>query len=222
MRRRAFEHAARQSKRIRRLRVALPLLGVALFGAVVGITILSRIELALTFGDLSISSEGLAMAAPKLSGSDGKGRTYSVQADRAVQDLGNPKLIRLYGINAHIRQADGRTADFGAGSGIYDAGKQTLVLDEDITIRSDDGSAAGLERATIDLATGDVQSNAPIAFSSSLGSIQAKGMSVEQKGGSVTFRNGVKMTVDPNAVQSGVPEKGDLTHGQQPSGDQDS
>lgn len=221
-RRHAFEKAARQSRLIRRLRVALPVLSVVLLSAVIGFTVLTRLELALSYGDLAITSEGLSMSAPKLSGSDGKGRTYTVSAERAVQDLGNPKLIRLYGINAHVRQADGSAADFAAGSGLYDAGGQTLVLDKDISIRSDDGSTADLERASIDLATGNVTSDAPIDFSSSLGSIQAQGMAVEQKGGSVTFSNGVKMTVDPNAIRSSQSDKGDLPPDQPSPGDTDS
>nr|WP_246329627.1 LPS export ABC transporter periplasmic protein LptC [Chthonobacter rhizosphaerae] len=205
-RRAVFERAARQSRRVRRLRRALPALGLVLLLSVVAIGVVTRIEIALSVGDVRISAEGLSMDAPKLSGSDGKGRTYEVTAERAVQDLSDPKRIRLYGISATVRQADGRTADFTAGSGLYDAGGQSLVLDEDLTIRGSDGTSADLKTATIDLATGEVESDAPIAFSSSLGSIEAKGMSVGERGGAVTFHDGVRMTVDPNAIrQQGNP-----------------
>lgn len=203
-RQRAFAVAAAGSRRVRRLRVALPALGALLAVGVVGAGIATRIELGLKFGDVAITAEGLTMDAPKLSGSDGKGRTYEVTAERAVQDLSDPKKIRLYGITARIRQADGQRADFSAGSGLYDAGEQALVLDQDIRITSNDGSEAELKRASIDLATGNVESDAPIAFSSSLGSIEAKGMTVGEKGGAVTFRDGVKMTVDPHAAKNGT------------------
>ncbi len=134
----------------------------------------SRIQISLAVGDLAITAEGLAMDAPRLSGSDGKGRTYEVVAGRAVQDLSDPKIIRLESITAHVRQADGRAADFTAASGVYDAKAQTLVLDKSITIRGSDGSAADLQRAAIDLATGEVTSDAPVSFSSSLGSVKAR------------------------------------------------
>jgi lipopolysaccharide export system protein LptC len=185
------------------LRAALPTIGIVVALVVVGIGVVSRIELALTIGDVKISAEGLAMDAPKLSGSDGKGRTFSVTAERAVQDLRNPKVVRLYDIVAGVRQPDGQSAEFRARSGIYDAGAQSLSLGEEITVRASDGSAADLQHAEIDLVTGEVSSDAPVAFSSSLGSIRAEAMEVGEKGGSVTFGGGVRMTVDPNAVQRG-------------------
>lgn len=201
-RRRAFERAARHSRRVRRLRVLLPVASLGLALLVAGYGALSRLELAVRIGDLAISADGLSMNAPRLSGSDGKGRTYEVVAERAVQDLKDPKIIRLERITAHISQADGSSADFSARSGVYDARAQSLVLQEDIRIRASDGSSADLQRAQIDLATGAVTSDAPVAFSSSLGSVQAEGMSVGQRSKSVTFDGGVRMTVDPGALRN--------------------
>lgn len=206
-RRKAFEAAARHSRRVRRLRVALPIAGLLLFVGVVATGVVSRIEFGLSVGDLKITAEGLAMDAPRLSGSDGKGRTYEVTAESAVQDLGDPRKIRLSGIRATVVQADGRRADFEAASGLYDAGAQSLSLDERIRIRDSDGTAADLEHASIDLETGAVESDAPVSFSSSLGAIEAEGMEVRSKGKSVTFSNGVKMTVDPKAIRDTDPTR---------------
>lgn len=206
-RRRAFALADRHSRRVRRLRVALPAFGLILALGVVVTGIVSRIEIGLGIGDLRITSEGLAMDAPRLSGSDGKGRTYEVTAASAVQSLTDPRQIRLSDIRATVIQADGRRADFEAASGLYDAGAQSLVLDDRIRIRSSDGSAADLQHASIDLDTGAVESDAPVSFSSSLGAIEAEGMEVRSKGKSVTFSNGVKMTVDPNAIRDADPTR---------------
>jgi lipopolysaccharide export system protein LptC len=202
-RRAAFAAAERHSRLVRALRVALPTIGLLLALAVAGIGIVTRIEIGLTIGDVRISAEGLSMDAPKLSGSDGKGRVFTVDADRAVQDLRDPRIIRLFDIVASVRQPDGSSAEFRAASGVYDAGQQALTLDEEITIRASDGTAANLRHAQIDLVTGDVHSDAPVAFSSSLGAIEAEGMEVGERGGSVTFEGGVRMTVDPGAVRRG-------------------
>ena len=202
-RRRAFEAAARHSRSVRRLRVALPVAGLVLALGVAGLGVLSRIQIGLSFGDIAITAEGLSMDAPALSGSDGKGRTYAVTANRAVQDLSDTRIIRLYGIAATVMQANGDSARFSAASGVYDAGRQTLTLEDDIAIRASDGTAAALETAVIDLATGEVTSSAPVAFSSSMGAIEAQGMAVGDKGGAVTFGGGVKMTLDPKAVREG-------------------
>jgi lipopolysaccharide export system protein LptC len=202
-RRGAFAAAERHSRRVRWMRMALPTAAVLLALGVAAIGVVTRIEIGLSIGDVRITAEGLSMEAPRLSGSDGRGRTFEVDADRAVQDLRDPRIIRLYGIRATVRQPDGDTADFRAGAGVYNAGEENLTLADDITIHSSDGSSARLQHAAIDLVTGDVVSDAPVAFSSSLGSIEAQEMDVGQRGGSVTFGGGVRMTVDPRAVREG-------------------
>lgn len=206
-----FERAIRHSRRVRRLRYLLPILSLLVAVGVIGAGIVARIDFSLGIGKLDISADGLKMDAPKLSGSDGKGRTYEVTAKSALQDFSNPKVIQLFGIEATIHQADGSWATFEAGSGVYDSGQDTLDLQKDIRIRTNDNNTADLSKATIDLKTGMVDSDAPVDFSSALGSVSAKTMSVDQKGGAVHFGNGVKMTINPNELKSGDPISGITT-----------
>ena len=166
---------------------------------VIAATVITRISISLSIGDLKITTEGLAMDAPHLSGSDGKGRTYAVSAESAVQDLGDTRIIRLKGIEASVTQADGSRARLLADSGIYDSAAQTVVLKENIRLSNSDGSGGALERAEINLSTGSLTSDSPVAFSSRLGEISAEKMGVEKKAGTVTFSGGVRMTVDPTA-----------------------
>ncbi|MCM5559586.1 LPS export ABC transporter periplasmic protein LptC [Pleomorphomonas sp. JP5] len=196
---RQFAMAARESRRVRRLRVILPAVGALLCLIVVGATVITRITISLSIGDLKITTEGLAMDAPHLSGSDGKGRTYAVSAESAVQDLGDTRIIRLKGIEATVTQADGSRARLLADSGVYDSAAQTVVLKENIRLSNSDGSGGALERAEINLSTGSLTSDSPVAFSSRLGEISAEKMGVEKKAGTVTFSGGVRMTVDPSA-----------------------
>lgn len=194
-----FATAARESRRVRRLRFLLPAIGAFLFALVVVATVITRISISLSIGDLKITTDGLAMDAPHLSGSDGKGRTYTVSAQSAVQDLKDTRIIRLKGIDANVIQTDGSTARLLADSGIYDSAAQKLVLKENIRLANSDGSGGALSRAEIDLNTGSLTSDSPVAFSSRLGQINAEKMGVEKKAGTVTFSGGVRMTVNPNA-----------------------
>ena len=194
---RLFEAAARGSRRVRRLRLMLPALGALLCLLVIGAIIVTRITISLGIGDLKITSEGLAMDAPHLSGSDGKGRTYAVSAESAIQDLSDTRVIRLKGIEASVTQADGSQAQLTADGGVYNAAAQTLVLKDNIRLANSDGSGGALNRAEIDLATGSLSSDSPVAFSSRLGEINAEKMGVAKKSGTVTFSGGVRMTVDP-------------------------
>jgi len=199
-----FATAARESRRVRRLRFLLPMLGGLLFALVIVATVITRISISLSIGDLKITTDGLAMDAPHLSGSDGKGRTYKVSAGSAVQDLTDTRIIRLKDIEASVIQTDGSRARLLADSGIYDSGAQTLVLKENIRLANSDGSGGTLSRAEIDLNTGSLTSDSPVAFSSNLGKINAEKMGVEKKAGTVTFSGGVRMTVDPTAGSSGT------------------
>lgn len=199
-----FATAARESRRVRRLRVLLPAIGALLFALVVFATVITRISISLSVGDLKITTDGLAMDAPHLSGSDGKGRTYKVRAESALQDLTDTKIIRLKGIDANVIQADGSQANLLADSGIYDSGAQKLVLKENIRLANSDGSGGALSRAEIDLNTGALTSDSPVAFSSRLGKINAEKMGLEKKAGTVTFTGGVHMTVNPAARQEGT------------------
>jgi len=200
----AFARADRASRRVRRLRYLLPLASLLLVGLVVGVTVVSRLAIDLKFGALKISAAGLSMDSPKLSGSDGKGRTYEVSAASALQSLTDTNIIHLSGIAAHVREADGRFADFTADGGVYDAKAQLLTLTDNLVLHGSDGSQAHLDKAMIDLNSGAVQSDTPVAFSSSLGNIEASKMGANGKSGAVTFGGGVKMTVNPGAVKSGI------------------
>lgn len=201
---RLFAVAARESRRVRRLRLMLPALGALLCAIVIVATVITRISISLSIGDLKITTEGLAMDAPHLSGSDGKGRTYTVSAESAVQDLNDTRVIRLKGIEASVTQADGSRARLLADTGVYDSAAQTVVLKENIRLSNSDGSGGALERAEINLGTGSLTSDSPVAFSSRLGEISAEKMGVEKKAGTVTFSGGVRMTVDPTARPSGM------------------
>lgn len=196
---RLFASAARESRRVRRLRVLLPAAGLVLALVVAGTTVLSRIAISLAIGDLKITAAGLAMDAPHLSGSDGKGRTYAVSAEGATQDLRDTRVIRLAGIKATVTQPDGSSARISADSGVYDSAAQSVVLSENIRLDNSDGSGGRLERAEIDLDTGTLRSDSPVAFSSSFGDINAEKMGVAKSPGTVTFSGGVRMTIDPTA-----------------------
>jgi Uncharacterized protein conserved in bacteria len=127
-----------------------------------------------------------------------------VSAASAIQDLTDTRVIRLKGIEASVVQADGSRASLLADSGVYDSAAQVVVLKENIRLSNSDGSGGKLDRAEINLATGSLTSDSPVAFSSRLGEINAEKMGVEKKAGTVTFSGGVRMTIDPTARTDGA------------------
>jgi lipopolysaccharide export system protein LptC len=196
----AFGRALRHSRRVRRLRLGLPIASLAVVALLIGGSMVTRHFLGVGLGELSLTSDGIAMDAPRLSGTDGAGRTYTVTADRAVQQISDPRIIRLYGIVARVEEADGTWAEMTSAIGTYDSRLETVVLEEDIRARSAEGYSAALTRAEIDLGTGAVTSDAPVAFSSALGAVEARRMTGGQEGGSMSFGDGVRVTLTPGGA----------------------
>jgi len=203
---RAFARAVRHSARVRVLRVALPLFGLLLAIGVIGYSAVVRFGVGLPFGidGLALTGEGLTMASPDISGHDALGRSYQVTADRAVQDLADPGIIRMFGVEARFTEPDGVAATFTADEARYDSDAEQLTLAGNIRIASNGGDSAELSRAVIDLAAGTVDSDAPVAFTSSFGAISAGTMSIERESGTVQFQDRVRMTINPDAPLPGT------------------
>lgn len=201
----AFARALRHSRRVRGLRVALPaaclLVGVLLVGG----SLVTRHLLGVGLDGLSLTAEGIAMDAPRLTGGDGSGRTYAVTADSAVQLISDPRVIRLRGIVARVEEADGTWAELSATLGTYDSRAETLTLEDGIRARSAEGLSAELQAAAIDLATGAVTSDVPVAFSSALGAVEARQMTADDEAGTVSFGDGVRVTLTPGSPATAEP-----------------
>lgn len=194
---RARAAAEGHSRLVRNLRIILPTIALLIVAGLVGATFLpSLLGPGLDIGSVGVSSEGLVMAKPRLSGRDGE-RSYEVTADRAVQSLSNPKLVELEGIVAQISLPRGNWVRLNAKRGLYDSEAETLKLTEGITVASRDGEDAVLESADVDLKTGAATSSSPLEIRGPRGIIRAGGASVADPGGAIVFNNGVSLTVEP-------------------------
>ncbi len=137
---RAIAAARRHSRRVRILRVLLPVLGL---GVVAGFFVLTRLGLPgaldLSAARLSITPNAVIMEHPNITGFDGDHREYSVVAERAIQPLLSPEQVRLETIKATMATAEQGSTIVTAASGEYDHTARTLRLDGDISVDSDQG-----------------------------------------------------------------------------------
>src|SRR5262245_35994071 len=101
-----FFRAQRHSRRVRVLRVALPVMSVAALGAISLLSwldpmrILTRLPTA--DGQLVISGTKITMSSPRLAGFSKDARPYELSARAAAQDITNPDLVELTDIYAKI------------------------------------------------------------------------------------------------------------------------
>lgn len=189
--------AQRHSRRVRRLKVILPSIVAAILVVIGGMVVASTYMPGIDLGSLNLSSEGIVMSNPRLSGHDASNRSYEVTANKAVQSLTNPKMITMDAIRARVELGDGSWAVFEAVEGYFDGERELLTLSDRITIDSSLGYKATLDGAEVDLRGGVVTSAKPFELISDRGTIQAGRLEVHEEGKTLVFGDGIKMTFIP-------------------------
>jgi lipopolysaccharide export system protein LptC len=156
--------ARRHSGWVRWLKIVLPALaGTAVLVFVLAMKVVtSDIADLFTLAGVAIDTKSLVMEKPHLSGFKGTEHSYEVHAERAVQDLANPKVVRLEEISAEFGLSSNVKVSLGAAAGRFDGDGQVLELSDGITVSSNNGYAAKLEAVTIDFEKGTLTSDRPV------------------------------------------------------------
>ncbi len=194
--RRERRAARRHSTRVRWLKRLLPAVSGLIVLGVVGAMALRNLLPGFDLGAIDITTEGIVMSNPELSGHDGE-RSYYVTASRAIQSLINPKIINLDEIDARVTLSADEWVAFTAPFGVYDSGQETLKLSDGIALKWSRGYDVTLSGAKIDLKDGTILSDDAIFVTSEQGNFEAGKISVADNGSSVQFSQGVKMTLHP-------------------------
>ncbi len=203
---RARAAAVGHSRRVRLLRIALPVIAAVILLVFGGITLVRSLVPGLDISALSLSSEGIVMEHPRLSG-HGPDRSYEITADRAIQSLTDPNRIDLVKISAVITMRDGKVVNVSADKGIFDNGKEILKLRDNIRFKSTAGEDGVMSSADIDLKSGDMTTETPLQIKSQTFSIKAGGGESAKNGDSLVFRGGVHVTIDSKAESTSSASK---------------
>jgi lipopolysaccharide export system protein LptC len=195
----AFRAAARHSSRVRFLRIALPVSIVLMLAVIFGLTFFNpfRIlaKLPLDPGKVVISGTTVTMASPKVAGFTRDQRAYDLTARAASQDLLKPNLLTLQDLRAKVELQDKAQVEMTAAAGVYDRSTEKLTLSDKILLTSSTGYEAKLTQAEIDTKSGNIASQNPIEVKLLNGTLNANGLSVDDKGDVVRFDGGVSMTL---------------------------
>lgn len=208
-----YAKARRHSLVVRILRYALPLVslaGVVLF--VIIAYVLPDLPSGISAASIDVNNNSIVMKDPHVSGFLRGGRTYEIRAARAEQSLENTKVVSLDDITATIGLANGEKVKVVAKHGTYYSDTQRIELDKGIELTATNGATGTLQTASIDMASGTMVSPEPIDFRSGENRIQASGVHVADKGGTISFAGRVRVTYSvpdeskrPPANPSGEP-----------------
>jgi lipopolysaccharide export system protein LptC len=196
-----FAIAARHSRMVRVLRVAVPaIVGLAMAG-VVAISIFNpfRIlmkKLPIDLDNLVVSGTKITMESPHMSGFSPDQRPYEIWAKTATQDLTDPDHVELKTLRAKVLMEDRTTTvTMDARTGLFDTKAQLLDLRKDIFLQSSTGYEARLSQALVDIGKGNVTSEEHVDVKLLNGTLTADKLRITEKGELVRFEGHVVMNL---------------------------
>jgi lipopolysaccharide export system protein LptC len=196
-----FAIAARHSRMVRVLRVAVPAAVILAMAAVVAVSIFNPFrmllpKLPLDLGNLVVSGTKITMESPHLAGYTNDRRPYEVWAKTATQDVTDPDHVDLRALRAKVLMEDQSTLTLDARTGLMDTKQQLLDLRKDIFLQTSTGYEARLSQAYVDMGKGTVTSDEHVDVKLLNGTLTADKLRITGGGEVVRFEGNVVMNLD--------------------------
>ena len=197
-----FASAARHSRMVRVLRVAVPAAVLLALASIVLIQLFlnpfqaALMKLPVDMNNLVVSGTKITMESPHMAGFSTDQRPYEVWAKAAIQDLTDPDHMELKTPRAKVMMEDKSTVTMDARTGYYDSKQQLLDLRKDIFLQSSTGYEARLSQAYIDINKGTVTSDEHVDVKLLNGTLTSDKLRILNSGEVVRFEGNVVMNLD--------------------------
>ncbi len=187
------------SRRVRILKIVLPLIAVAMAG-IATMNILGNAGIGPTLPPLEFlrSLPTISkMHNPHYQGFNDDGGHYWVKAETAQQDLKTLTAIHLQGITGELTDAKKQKTHLVATRGLFDNKSNILELYDSIDVTGDGGLTAKLTRATVRTKEDIITSDQPSTIVMGAGTITSNQLTVRQKSKEYTFVDTVRTHMKP-------------------------
>ncbi len=196
-----FAIAARHSRMVRMLRIAVPAAVILSLAAIVAVSIFNPFrmlmpKLPLDVGNLVVSGTKITMESPHLAGYTPDQRPYELWAKTATQDVTDPDHVELQTLRAKVLMEDRSTVKLDARTGVFDNKQQTLDLHKDIFLQTSTGYEARLSQAFVDMAKGTVDSDEHVDVKLTNGTLSSDRLHITDGGAVIRFDGNVVMHLD--------------------------
>jgi lipopolysaccharide export system protein LptC len=191
----AFAQAARHSRRVRYLRLAI------IIGSSVAVVALimrafydpfSALPDNFSVAQSTLNGTRVTMEMPKLSGFRSDGRPYDVRARSGVQDIRTPSIIELNDLDARFDTRGGASLRVAAPRGVYDGSKDFMRLYNGVRIASESGYDIRMQDADVDFKQGHITTANPVSVVMSSGTINADSLEARDNGDRILFNGNVR------------------------------
>jgi lipopolysaccharide export system protein LptC len=206
-----FAAAARHSRMVRMLRVAVPAAVALAIASIVAISIFNpfnvpTLKLPVDMSNLVVSGTKVTMETPHLAGFSTDQRPYELWAKAAIQDLADPDHVELKTLRAKVMMEDKSTVTMDASTGLFDSKQQMLDLRKDIFLQSSTGYEARLSQAYVDINKGTVTSDEHVDVKLLNGTLTADRLRIINSGEVVRFEGNVVMNLVMESPTAPEPE----------------
>ena len=198
----AYLTALRHSGRVKRLKIMLPVGAAIISLAFIGASVLrSWGPEEVSLQSATIEDGKIVMEKPALAGRNNKGFDYSMNADRALQDITSPNLMTLEKVLAAVPMND-IIAQVVAQEGIFDRATNRLKMTAPFDINLSNGIQAKFQTADVDLKAGTMETKDPVSIKTKEGSIVAESLQIADNGKSITFSGQVRANIAASTIQN--------------------
>ena len=209
-----FAVAARHSRMVRILRIAVPAAVALSLAAILLVSVFNPFRMLLPklpvdMSNLVISGTKITMESPHMAGYSQDQRPYEVWANTATQDVTDPDHVELHTLRGRVLMQDQSTVTLEAVKGLMDTKQQLLDLHKDIYVQTTAGYEAWLSQAFVDMNKGTVTSDEHVDVKWADGKISADTMKITGGGDVARFDGHVVMNIDklpPPADAEPAPE----------------
>lgn len=197
-----YRLAVSHSARVKRLKILLPIGAFIISLAFFGVSVVrAYLPENLQIASAKIENGKVVMEKPAIAGRNEDGISYSMRAERALQDIKNPNIIALETIAAAVPLNEKIIARVEALSGVFDRSSDLLDMDKPFTIKLSTGLEASFQSAHLDIKGGKMETSEPVAIKADEASIVAESLKITDKGRIITFQGAVRVNIQPSAIR---------------------
>lgn len=197
-----YARAQRHSATVRRLKIFLPILAIIISMAFVAVSwVRTMFPENLSIAGARIENGRVVMEKPAISGRNGDGISYFMNAQRALQAITNPSDIELEDIEAAVPVRGDLVARIKASGAKYDRDTDKLDMTAPFEVQLSSGLNARFQSAHLDARGGILLSDDPVSIDAKGATLVANSLKITDKGRIMTFSGNVRLEVEPTAVR---------------------
>ena len=156
---------------------------------------------------VGVSGTKITMELPKITGVQQGGGPYEIRAKAGIQDITQPSIMNLQGVDATIGMADRTTTHVTSTDGTYDSHADTMSLSGNVKVANTSGYTLNLQTALVNFKAGAFTSHERLRVDLKGGEVMADDMTISNNGHMIAFLGNISSTFDPPEDQPAQPQQ---------------